>query len=205
MHANDKAFILGLTGGIACGKSTIATKLATLGAIHLDADAISHSVIAAGGEAVDAIRERFGEGAVLPDGSIDRKRLGAIVFSDPSARRVLEGIIHPMVQRHMIEAIDDAPGGSVVVMDVPLLFETGMDAMCHEVWAVVADRQTQIERLQQRNGFSPEEAALRIDSQMSAEVKAARANAVIHTARPLERTLADVSNMYASLLRRIKE
>ena len=89
MTANSKAFILGLTGGIACGKSTVAARLAELGAIRVDADAITHELLGRKGAAVEKVRETFGEGALLPDGAVDRKRLGAIVFADAAARRAL--------------------------------------------------------------------------------------------------------------------
>lgn len=204
MTANSKAFILGLTGGIACGKSTVAARLAELGAIRVDADAITHELMARGGAAVPKVRETFGDGAILPDGAVDRKRLGAIVFADENARRALEGIVHPLVQRRALERIDAANGDDVVLLEVPLLFETGMDALCGEVWAVTVSREKQVERLMERNGLSQEEAIQRVDAQMSSAEKAARANVVIHTDKPIERTLAEVSNLYIGLLRRLR-
>lgn len=204
MSANNKAFILGLTGGIACGKSTVAARLEELGAIRIDADAITHELLNSGGAAVEPVRARFGEGAVLPDGAVDRRRLGEIVFADENARRVLEGIVHPLVQRRAFECIDAAPPDGVIVLEVPLLFETGMDALCGEVWAVTIDRDKQIERLIARNGYSAEEAARRVDAQMASSDKAARANVVIHTDKPIDRTLAEVTGLYAGLLRRIR-
>ena len=112
MTANSKAFILGLTGGIACGKSTVAARLAELGAIRVDADAITHELLGRKGAAVEKVRETFGEGALLPDGAVDRKRLGAIVFADAAARRALEGIVHPLVQRRALEQIDGRRGAA---------------------------------------------------------------------------------------------
>ena len=204
MTANSKAFILGLTGGIACGKSTVAARLAELGAIRVDADAITHELLGRKGAAVERVRETFGEGALLPNGAVDRKRLGAIVFADAAARRALEGIVHPLVQRCALEQIDAANADDVVLLEVPLLFETGMDALCGEVWAVTVSREKQVERLMERNGLSQEEALQRVDAQMSSAEKAARANVVIHTDKPIERTLAEVSNLYIGLLRRIR-
>ena len=92
----------------------------------------------------------------------------------------------------------------MVLLEVPLLFETGMDALCGEVWAVTVDREKQIQRLMERNGFSRDDAIQRIDAQMSAADKAARANVVIHTDKPIERTLAEASNLYIGLLRRLR-
>ena len=92
----------------------------------------------------------------------------------------------------------------MVLLEVPLLFETGMDALCGEVWAVTVSREKQVERLMERNGLSQEEAIQRVDAQMSSAEKAARANVVIHTDKPIERTLAEVSNLYIGLLRRLR-
>ena len=205
MHANEKPFILGLTGGIACGKSTVAARLAELGAIHLDADKISHELLETGGAAVEPIRALFGDGAIREDGSVDRRRVGAIVFEDVGARRALEGIVHPLVQRRIVEGIDSSPAGSVVVMDVPLLFETGMDTMCDEVWVVTVEPEKQLERIMQRDGLDADSASRRIASQLPSKEKTDRADVVIHTDKTMERTLAEISQMYHALLRRIRE
>lgn len=203
MHAN-KPFILGLTGGIGCGKSEAAACLRSLGAAHVDADAISRALTAPGGEALPAIRERFGDGVFHPDGTLNRAALGQIVFDSAPHRRLLEGILHPLVQHRVLSEIQAAGerGDRVVVLDVPLLFETGMDVLCDETWAVTADAETQLIRVMSR-GFTAEQAQARIDSQMSAEERSARATRTINTNRPIDRTQAELTSMYQQLLKRL--
>ena len=203
MHAN-KPFILGLTGGIGCGKSDAAACLKSLGAAHVDADAISRALTAPGGEALPAIREQFGDGVFYPDGTLDRAALGQIVFDSAPHRRLLEGILHPLVQHRVLSEIQAAGerGDRVVVLDVPLLFETGMDVLCDETWAVTADAETQLIRVMSR-GFTAEQAQARIDSQMSAEERSARATRTINTNRPIDRTQAELTSMYQQLLKRL--
>ena len=203
MHAN-KPFILGLTGGIGCGKSEAAACLRSLGAAHVDADAISRALTAPGGEALPAIREQFGDGVFYPDGTLNRAALGQIVFDSAPHRRLLEGILHPLVQHRVLSEIQAAGerGDRVVVLDVPLLFETGMDVLCDETWAVTADAETQLIRVMSR-GFTAEQAQARIDSQMSAEERSARATRTINTNRPIDRTQAELTSMYQQLLKRL--
>ena len=203
MTANSKAFILGLTGGIACGKSTVAARLAELGAIRVDADAITHELLGRKGAAVERVRETFGEGALLPDGAVDRKRLGAIVFADAAARRALEGIVHPLVQRRALEQIDAANADDVVLLEVPLLFETGMDALCDETWVLAADPETQVARVMMRDRVEREQVEARIQSQMPAEEKEKLATQVIPTERPMEKTQAELASLYQQVLKRL--
>ena len=201
----NKPYIIGLTGGIGCGKSEAAKYLASLGAMHLDADAISRSLTAENGAALGEIRTVFGDSVFADDGSFDRKAMAEVVFSDPAARRKLEGIIHPLVQRSMLDGIDEAArqGIKVVILDVPLLFETGMDALCDDCWTLQVDRQTQIERVMERDGAAREQAEARIDSQMSMEERAARAARVIDTGRSIERTRGELSSLYNSVLKKL--
>ena len=201
----NKPYIIGLTGGIGCGKSEAAKYLASLGAMHLDADAISRSLTAENGAALPGIRSIFGDGVFAEDGILDRKAMAEIVFNDPAARRRLEGIIHPLVQRSMMDGVDEAArqGIKVVILDVPLLFETGMDALCDECWTLQVDRQTQIERVMARDNVSREHAQARIDSQMSMEERASRAARVIDTGRSIERTRSELSSLYNGILRKL--
>lgn len=203
MPAN-KPYIVGLTGGIGCGKSEAANCLRELGAVHVDADEISRSLTAQGGEALPAIRERFGDGVFSEDGTLDRAELGRIVFESAPHRRLLEGIIHPLVQRRTLAEIEKAGlrGDRVVVLDVPLLFETGMDVLCDETWAVTAGAETQLIRVMSR-GLTAEQAQARIDSQMSADERSARATRIINTDRPIERTRAELTSLYQQLLKRL--
>lgn len=200
----NKPYIIGLTGGIGCGKSQAAAFLKELGAVHVDADAISRSLTADGGEALPAIRERFGDSVFNADGSLNRAQLGGIVFASEAHRRVLEGILHPLVQSRMLAEIEaaGARGEKVVVLDVPLLFETGMDVLCDETWTVTAGAQTQLERVMER-GLSMESAQARIDSQMSTEERNARSTRVINTDRSIERTQAELASLYQQVLKKI--
>lgn len=201
-----KPYILGLTGGIACGKTTVAALLVKLGARQADADAISRSLTAPGGPALDSIREVFGDGVFNSDGTLDRRALGSVIFHDAAQKRALEAIIHPMVQHEMMEIADEAgrDGVKVCVFNVPLLYETAMDALCDSVWVVSLPRDKQIIRLMNRDGLSRADAEARIDNQMPSEEKEARASYVFRTDKPEADTLREVEKRYNELLRAIK-
>jgi len=200
----SKPYVVGLTGGIGCGKSEAAQYLESLGAAHLDADAVSRALTAPGGEALPQIRAFFGDDVFLPDGSLDRAALGKLVFASEPLRRALEGIMHPLVQRNMMLAMDEAArqGVPVVILDVPLLFETGMDALCDETWALYVDRERQVARIVARDGLSPEDAVARIESQMPVEERNARATHTVNTDRPIERTRAELEQLYRAAVKR---
>ena len=204
MPAN-KPYIIGLTGGIGCGKTEASNYLAYLGAVVLDADEVSHRITVKDGPALPAIREKFGDEVFYPDGTLDRARLGDIVFGNLQTRRVLEGIMHPIVQRTMLQEMDEAAegGASVVVFDVPLLFETGMDALCDETWVMYAPEEEQINRVMTRDRITMEQAKARIASQMTADSRNAHATHVIHTDRPIERTHNELQSLYAAVLRKL--
>ena len=203
----SKPYVIGLTGGIGCGKSEAAQYLESLGAAHFDADAVAHALTAEGGEALGDIRRVFGDGVFRPDGSLDRAKLGKLVFSSEPARRALEGILHPLVQRRMLAMMDEAAqsGAKAVILDVPLLFETGMDALCDETWALYVEPDRQVARIVARDGLSPEDARARIDSQMPVEQRNARATYAINTDRPIERTQAELEQLYRAALKRAEK
>ena len=200
----NKPYVIGLTGGIGCGKSEAAKFLSTLGAAHLDADAISHELTEAGGAALPEIRRVFGEAAFNADGSLDRASLGKLVFGSEPARRALEGIIHPLVQREMLTRMDAAAraGASVVILDVPLLFETGMDALCDETWTLYLPREKQVARVVTRDGLTREAAEARVDSQMAAEKRNALATHAVNTDQPIERTRAELESLYRAAVKK---
>ena len=198
----SKPFVLGLTGGIGCGKSEAARHLESLGAAHIDADAISRALTAPGGEALPAIRREFGDQVFSPDGTLDRRAMAEIVFADAAAKARLEGIIHPLVLARTLEAIARADA-RVAVLDVPLLFESGMDALCGEVWAMSADAATQIQRVRERDGLTEAQARARIANQMPMARRNARAARVIDSARPIEETRSELTRLYRELLGRI--
>ena len=201
----SKTYVVGITGGIGCGKSEAAKYLCSLGAKHIDADAISRSLTADGGEALPEVRRVFGDEVFNEDGSLNRRALGDVVFASPAAKRMLEGIIHPLVQRRAMDEIEaaNAEGVKVTVLDVPLLFETGMDVLCDECWAMSASPEVQLERVIARDNLTDEQAAARIASQMPMEERNARAKRVINSDRPIEKTRSELASLYQQLLRRI--
>ena len=198
----NKAYVLGLTGGIGCGKSEAAKFLASLGAKHIDADAISRSLTAENGEALPEIRRIFGDEVFFEDGQLNRRALGDVIFHDPAAKRALEGVIHPLVQRRTVDEIQSAEE-KVAVLDVPLLFETGMDVLCDECWTMSASEEEQVRRVMERDGLSEEQARARISCQMPMEERNARANRVISSERPIEKTRSELSSLFNQLLKRI--
>ena len=204
MSAN-RPYIIGLTGGIGTGKSEAAKFLASLGAVHLDADAISHELTEPGGEALEPIRAEFGEGVFREDGTLDRRALANITFSDPARKRALEAILHPRIQRDIMRGIDRAAeeGAKVVILDVPLLFETGMDALCDETWVLSADPETQVARVMMRDHINREQVEARIQSQMPVEEKKKLATQVIPTERPMEKTQAELAALFQQVLKKL--
>lgn len=191
--------VLGLTGGIACGKSTISQTLRELGAAIVDGDALSRELTAADGAALPAIRQAFGDGVFHPDGTLDRRALGARVFTDDGARAQLDRIMQPLLRTLILRDIAAARDSraKVCVLDMPLLYEKGLDALCDRVWCASLPRQTQLERLMARDGFTREEAEARLRSQLSTEEKAARADVVIDTSGSIRYTKEGVSALYA--------
>lgn len=169
---------VGLTGGIASGKSSVAEGLAARGAVVIDADVLAREVVEPGTEALAAIVRRFGP-EVLDDGRLDRPQLGRIVFADPGARRDLEQIIHPAVRRRAAELEGQAPTGAVVVHVIPLLVETGQADDFDVVVVVDLDPRIQLDRLQDRNGFTPAEARSRVAAQATREHRLAAADLVV--------------------------
>jgi dephospho-CoA kinase len=170
-----------ITGGIASGKSTVARILADLGYQVVSADEIARQAVEPGLPAYREIVSKFGAEILRPDGEIDRKKLGRIVFSDPVLRKTLEEIIHPEVIAEIERTKNAAQkeGKSLFVAEVPLLFETGMEANFDSVWVVAVNREEQIRRLMARDRISPEEAGLRLAAQDSMEAKTAKADFVI--------------------------
>ncbi len=204
MSANRNIYIVGLTGGIASGKSQAAEFLESLGAHCVDADAISHALTAPGGRALPDLRLEFGDGIFEPDGTLDRKALADIVFTDENARKKLDALIHPSVQKEMLDEVDIAAqnGEKLIFLNVPLLFETGMDALCDETWCLSLDPAGQLERLMARDGLSRAEAEARIASQMPLDEKERRASLVIRTNRSMDATRAELTSLLRDLIRR---
>jgi dephospho-CoA kinase len=176
--------LVGLTGGIASGKTTFAGALRARGIAVVDADALARAAVAPGTPALVAIAAAFGAGVLQPDGALDRKKLGAIVFGDADARRRLEAITHPAVRQAMAEetARLAAAGHALAFYDTPLLYEVGLDRVLDSVVVVWAPPEAQRARLVARDGLTPDEADARLAAQLPIDEKAARADFVVENA-----------------------
>lgn len=195
---------IGLTGSIACGKSTVSAYLASLGCTIVDADAISRALTADGGAALPAVRQAFGD-SVFRGESLDRRALGQLVFSDFQKRDELNAILHPLILREIARQLDalDAPE-KLVIGDIPLLYECGMQTLFDAVWVVSVPRETQIERLALRDGLDRTQAEQRIDAQMPLSQKEKLADAVIHTDGTIEQTQRQIDALLRRLAQRRK-
>ena len=161
--------MVGLTGGIGAGKSAVATRLAALGAVIIDADRLAREVVEPGTPGLAAIVEAFGDGVLTPDGALDRAAMADRVFGDDAARATLEGIVHPLVRARTAELIAAAPDGAVVVNDVPLIVEKQMSRLYETVVVVFASLPTRLDRLVRLRGMTPQEARARIAAQATDE------------------------------------
>lgn len=190
--------IIGLTGGIASGKSTVSGMLRELGAMIVDTDVIAREVVEPGQPAWEEIVAWLGRGVLQADGRIDRQRLGDMVFADREARGRLESITHPRIAAAVDEAVAaaEAAGARAVVLDVPLLFEVGWDERVDEVWVVAVDSETQLTRLMARDGSTEEQARARIASQMSLAAKIRRADVAIDNGRGIDGTRVQVQKAW---------
>ena len=182
----SKPFVLrvGLTGGIATGKSTVARIFATLGATILDADEIAHRLVETGGPAYEPVARVFGEAILNPDRSINRSRLGRIIFSDPERRAALESILHPLIRReeaNLVELLADTGQGRIAVSNAALLIETGFYRDYHRVVVVHCAPEVQLDRIIKRDGLADDEARARIAAQMDTKEKLKVAHYAIDT------------------------
>ncbi|MFB2583882.1 dephospho-CoA kinase [Herbiconiux liukaitaii] len=190
-------YVIGLTGGIAAGKSTVSKRLAELGAVTIDADQLAREAVAPGSAGLDAIRSRFGDDVIAADGSLDRPALGAIVFADETARLDLNGITHPAVIELFAERLRSIAAASpeaIVVYDVPLMVETGgrRGGVFEFVIVVEAPEEQRLARLIELRGMDPAEAARRIASQASDSERRAIADVVIDSGGTLDETIDQV-------------
>lgn len=195
--------LVGLTGGIASGKSTIARRLAEHGAVHIDADLLAREVVEPGSRALGRIRERFGEAVIGAGGALDRARLGERVFADPAALAELNGIVHPEVRelaRHRIAEAAARDPEAVVVYDVPLLVEAGVLLPWDLVVVADAPAETRVRRLVEVRGMSPAEAERRVASQADDAERRAVADVVIDTGGSEEHTLEQADALWRERL-----
>jgi dephospho-CoA kinase len=180
---------IGLTGGIAAGKSVVTSRLRTYGAVIVDADALARAAVGEGSEGLAEVVDAFGPGILAPDGGLDRPALGRLVFSDRSARERLNAIVHPRVRAGAARLIERAPAGSVVVEDIPLLVETGQAARFHLVVVVDAPDDLRIERMVGQRGMDRDDAVQRIAAQATRAERLREADAVLVNDRSLEELL----------------
>lgn len=192
--------IVGLTGNIGTGKSTVARMLAELGADAIDADKVAHQVIRAGTPGHASVVEAFGPEVLAPDGEIDRKRLGARVFADPTALARLEAIVHPAVIEVVARRIRDSTA-DVVVVEAIKLIEAGMADAYDSVWVTTCRREQQLERIMDERGLGLAEAEQRVQAQPPQAEKIARADVIIDNSHSLSETLKQVQAAWERLQR----
>ena len=196
--------IIGIAGGSGTGKSTIAAHVARrLGGVHIDADRVGHALLEDDDAVAGAVRRRFGEEVVDGRGRIDRRRLGAVVFSDEAARRDLNAIIHPAIGRVCAERVEAArrAGAGAAVVDAALLLEVAMPFEFDLVIALRCDTDTRFERIMEKGGRSAGEVRRRLDSQKSLEKSFYKADVVVDTDRELQATLAEIDRIVDSAAR----
>ncbi|BAU32315.1 dephospho-CoA kinase [Microcella alkaliphila] len=195
--------VVGLTGGIAAGKSTVARRFAELGAVVIDADHLAREAVTPGSRGLAAIVERFGNAVLGDDGSLDRAALGRIVFADEGARRALNGIVHPEVRRLYAEAVADARANdpdAVIVYDVPLLAEARAADEFGTIVVVDAPADVRIARLVELRGMDREEAENRVGSQVSDADRRAMADVIIDSAGTIDETIAQTDALWRRLV-----
>ncbi|GEN85597.1 dephospho-CoA kinase [Oceanobacillus sp. FSL W8-0428] len=194
------SLVIGLTGGIASGKSTVAKMFAELDIPVIDADVIAREVVEPGEEPYKRVVEVFGKEILNPDGSINRPKLGSIIFSNEDKRKQLNQIVHPAVRKQMLKKKEDyiEQGEKCVVLDIPLLFESKLTSLADQILVVFVDAETQRKRLLERNQLTEQEAMDRIGSQMPLEEKAKLADELIDN----NHTIEESKNQLLDLLRK---
>lgn len=194
--------VIAITGGIGAGKSTVTDLYRELGARVVDADAISRTLTAPGGEVLPALREIFGDAVFRPDGTLNRAALAARVFQDGQELARLNAVLHPRITRRILAELNSLrdAGSEIVLLDVPLLFEVGMDRLADTVVCVTASEDTRVRRVCARDGISPEEARSRIRRQNPTQRNEALSDYVLVNDGALETTLAEARALWARML-----
>ncbi len=201
MTPSRPALLIGLTGGIGSGKSTVADLLEARGAVVIDADLLAREVVEPGTPGLEAVVARFGEGVLLPDGRLDRPALGRLVFADPLARRDLEEIIHPAVRARAAALTAAAPAGAVVVQVIPLLVETGQQDAFDIVVVVDVDPAVQLARVRARDGLDQEQARARLSAQSGRDARLQAADVVITNDGDFKRLAEQVDDFWVRKVR----
>lgn len=199
--------IIGLTGSIATGKSTVAKRLHELGLPIVDADQVARQVVEPGSDTLVAIHQAFGDDALLADGNMNREAIGKLIFHDAAKRDELNQIIHPAIRQEMLRQRDEwiEKGYPIVVMDIPLLFESKLQHFVERIVVVATDEQLQLERLMERNGLTEVEAKARIASQIPIAQKIAEADDVLLNNGSVEQLYRQVDDLVATWKRHISE
>ncbi|WP_377323144.1 dephospho-CoA kinase [Pimelobacter simplex] len=190
---------VGLTGGIASGKSTVSSILSELGAVVIDADLIAREVVAKGTPGLAAVVEAFGSEMLTPDGELDRPKMGALVFADEAQRRVLESIVHPLVFERYAELEAAAPADGIVVHDIPLLVESGRAGEFDAVIVVDVPEEVQVERMVRDRGWTESDARARIAAQATREQRRAVATYLIENTGTREDLRQRVTEVFGVL------
>ncbi|MGV2937959.1 dephospho-CoA kinase [Mesobacillus sp. LC4] len=191
------SLVIGLTGGIASGKSTISAMFTEMGITVIDADIEARLAVEPGEKAYNDIVSHFGNEILEEDRTINRPKLGEIIFNNEEKRMLLNSIVHPAVRERMAQKREKAEAADekAVVLDIPLLFESKLTGLVEKIIVVFVDEQTQLERLMKRNGFSEEEAYSRINSQMPLKAKIALADAVVDNSGSIEESKQQLMNI----------
>ncbi|WP_155997586.1 dephospho-CoA kinase [Streptococcus ruminantium] len=192
--------VIGVTGGIASGKSTVSAYLRENGYIVIDADAVVHELQAKGGKLYQVLLAEFGEKILSADGNIDREKLGQAVFSDSSFRLRLSKLQDRIIRQELLKRRDELKQKEeIIFMDIPLLYEADYSGEVDEIWLVYVDKAQQLDRLMKRNGFSVQDAEHRLAAQLSLDEKRAKAPVVIDNSGVIEKTLMQVQGLLEGL------
>jgi len=203
--AASSPYVIGLTGGIACGKSSVRAELQRLGAAAVDCDALGHACYAVGSPTLARVIEEFGAGVGSIETGINRAALGAVVFADAGARERLSGIVWPAIRQLLKEELQRCgqQGAKVVVVEAAVLLEAGWDDECDEVWAVHVPRAVAVQRLMARNSLTEEQALQRVQSQMPSGERLSRSHLIINSDQPKVETAANVAAIHTALQERL--
>ena len=198
-------YLVGLTGGIASGKSSVAARWVQHGAVEIDADVLAREAVSAGSAGLAMVAKEFGENLIQTEGQLDRAALAAIVFNDPAKREKLESIIHPIVRELALKRIQALPDSTIAIYTVPLLVEANVSLPFDKVVTVEAPEREQIKRMVANRGMSEADALARIKSQATPAQRANRADVILNSNQTLPELLADADALWAQIVREASE
>ncbi|MEY3663607.1 MAG: hypothetical protein RI919_1123 [Actinomycetota bacterium] len=195
-------YLVGLTGGIAAGKTSVAKRWVELGGLEIDADVLARRALDPGTPGLAKVLEQFGSDLLLADGNLDRQKLAEVVFNAPEKRKKLEEIVHPIVRELAAQALADAPEGSILIYTVPLLVEASVDLPFDFVVTVEAPVDKQVERMVKTRGMTAQQASARIAAQASAAERANSADVILNSNQTLGRLLDDAEALWNEIERK---